>query len=177
MPTATRTTLAEYMEMDYQPDREFVDGELRERNVGQNEHARLQVLLSAWFAQHEDEWHVVTFSDIRVQIAPTMVLIPDVLLTRPIPQPAVIQTPPVLCVEIISPDDTLAETKTKCLNYLGMGATAAWIIDPWKRAGYWSYGSGDQECFWRKANTLEIPGTPIWVDLLPLFEKIALTRS
>jgi hypothetical protein len=34
MATSTRLSLLEYMKTSYRPDREFVDGELRERNVG-----------------------------------------------------------------------------------------------------------------------------------------------
>jgi hypothetical protein len=48
MATSTRLSLLEYMETSYQPDREFIDGELLERNVGKWEHARLQALLAAW---------------------------------------------------------------------------------------------------------------------------------
>ena len=47
MATSTRLSLSEYMKTSYRPDREYVDGELLERNVGKWEHARLQALLAA----------------------------------------------------------------------------------------------------------------------------------
>ena len=47
MATSTSLSLSEYMKTSYRPDREFVDGELRERNVGKWEHARLQALLAS----------------------------------------------------------------------------------------------------------------------------------
>src|ERR1035438_7470738 len=38
------SSLAEYLGVDFRPDREFIDGEIRERNVGKTEHARVQAL-------------------------------------------------------------------------------------------------------------------------------------
>jgi hypothetical protein len=55
MATILHIPLQEYLETDYRPDREYVDGEIRERNVGKTEHARVQALLAAWFANHEQE--------------------------------------------------------------------------------------------------------------------------
>jgi hypothetical protein len=51
MSTATQVRtlsldLADYLETTYRPDREYVNGELRERNVGKFEHARLQSLFA-----------------------------------------------------------------------------------------------------------------------------------
>jgi Uma2 family endonuclease len=34
MATTMRIPLSEYLETSYRPDREYVDGEIRERNVG-----------------------------------------------------------------------------------------------------------------------------------------------
>jgi len=45
MATSTHISLIEYMKTSYRPDREYIDGELFERNVGNWEHARLYRLL------------------------------------------------------------------------------------------------------------------------------------
>lgn len=42
-------TIEEYLQTSYDPDCEYIDGELEERNVGKWEHARLQYLLATWF--------------------------------------------------------------------------------------------------------------------------------
>ena len=55
MATAVVVSLAECLETSYRPDCEYVDGELRERNVGKWEHARVQWLLAAWFGRHESD--------------------------------------------------------------------------------------------------------------------------
>jgi hypothetical protein len=39
MATISRVRLEEYLDLSFRPDREYVDGEIRERNVGKWEHA------------------------------------------------------------------------------------------------------------------------------------------
>ncbi len=51
MATPTQISITEYLNTSYRPDREYVDGEVRERNVGKWEHARVQALLAAWFRE------------------------------------------------------------------------------------------------------------------------------
>ena len=58
MATSTRLSLLQYLKTSYRPDREYVDGELLERNVGKWEHARLQALLASWFQSQEKSWSV-----------------------------------------------------------------------------------------------------------------------
>ncbi len=41
LASATTIPITEYLETSYRPDREYVDGELRERNVGKWERARV----------------------------------------------------------------------------------------------------------------------------------------
>jgi hypothetical protein len=73
-------TLAEYLDVDFRPDREFIDGEIRERNVGKTEHARVQALLAAWFANHEDEWGIEVGTEWRVRVAEDRVRVPDLAI-------------------------------------------------------------------------------------------------
>jgi len=45
--------LSEYLNTEYEPDCDYVDGILEERNVGKNRHSRTQTLLIAWLAARE----------------------------------------------------------------------------------------------------------------------------
>jgi hypothetical protein len=94
MATILQIPLEEYNGIIYRPDREYVDGEIRERNVGKYEHARVQALLARWFGNHEQEWGVQVVTEQRVQVSPTRVRIPDVALLTPGAQPDVIVDPP-----------------------------------------------------------------------------------
>jgi Putative restriction endonuclease len=79
MATSLHISISEYLRTTYRPDREYVDGELLERNVGKWDHARIQALLGAWFYNHEHEWNVIVATEPRVQVSPTRIRIPDVL--------------------------------------------------------------------------------------------------
>ncbi len=79
MASATQITVSEYLDTIYHPDREYVDGELRERNVGKWEHARVQWLLAGWFVKHESAWNVIGSTEQRMRISPTRIRIPDLV--------------------------------------------------------------------------------------------------
>jgi hypothetical protein len=55
MATVIHIPLHEYLSTSYRPDCEYVDGEVRGRNVGKYEHARVQALLARWFGNHEQD--------------------------------------------------------------------------------------------------------------------------
>jgi Uma2 family endonuclease len=167
MATSTRLSLLQYLNRSYRPDREYIDGELLERNVGKWEHARLQALLASWFQSQEKSWSVKVATEQRVQVAPTRVRIPDVMLVSRGPQPDVTIEPPVLVVEILSPDDTYTETQSRAADYLRMGVPCVWIIDPLSRTGRQCVGDA-----WTAASILAAPGTSIRVDLLELFGRL-----
>ena len=164
MATSTRLSLFDYLKTSYRPDREYVDGELLQRNVGKWEHARLQALLAAWLQSQEKSWSVKVATEQRVKVSATRVRIPDVMLVSRGPQPEVIIEPPVLVVEILSPDDTYTETQSRAADYLHMGVPCVWIIDPASRTGRQRIGDA-----WIAADPLAVPGTEIRVNLLRLF--------
>ena len=83
------------------------------------------------------------------------------------PQPEVTVAPPVLVVEILSPDDSYTETQSRSADYLHMGVPCVWIIDPTSRTGRQCIGDA-----WTAADKLEVPGTKIQVNLLELFADL-----
>ena len=155
------------METTYHPDREYVDGELRERNVGKWEHSRVQSLLDQWFGQNRKEWFVLSATGLRVQVTPDRVRIPDLTITTPGPKPDVLTESPVLVIEILSPDDSYTDTVIRAQDYLEMGVLMVWIIDPRSRTGRMCQGSN-----WTASERLTLPGTEIYVDLDAIFSKI-----
>ena len=61
MSTGTVVTLSEYLATSYRPDCEYLDGELLERNVGEWDHSRLQMLLSRYLSVRHLSCHVKHF--------------------------------------------------------------------------------------------------------------------
>ena len=167
MATTFPILLREYLATVYRPDREYVDGEIRERNVGKYEHARIQALLARWFGNHEQVWGVQVVTEQRVQVSPTRVRIPDVALLTLGSQPDVIFEPPLLVVEILSPDDSYSDTQERAQDYRAMGVETVWIIDPKTRSGRMCCGAE-----WIEASRLEVRGTPLYVNLPDIFSQL-----
>ena len=167
MASATTLSMAEYLDTSYRPDREYLDGELLERNVGKWEHARVQWMLANWFGSRESLWGVVGATEQRLQVSPGRVRIPDLVVLFPGPQPDVLVDPPLLVIEILSPGDTYSDTQQRSDDYLRMGVRCLWIIDPETRSGRMCSGPD-----WVAAPRLEVPGTGLFVDLDAIFAGI-----
>ena len=172
MATSPHLSITEYLNTDYDPDLEYVDGHLVERNVGKWEHGRTQAALAAWFFQHEKEWKIQTATDVRTRVTWTRVRLPDVLLVGLGAQPAVVEEPPVLAVEILSDGDTLAAAKKKCDEYIAMGAKGVWIVNPLNRTAHQWDGSA-----WKESTRLEVAGTPVYVEVQYLWERLDRTKA
>jgi Uma2 family endonuclease len=167
MATVLHIPLHEYLGKSFRPDREYVDGEIRERNVGKYEHARVQALLARWFGNHEQEWGVQVVTEQRVQVSPTRVRIPDVTLLTLGAQPDVISDPPLLVIEILSPDDSYSDTQERAQDYRAMGVETVWIIDPKTRTGRMCSGAE-----WVESSRLEVKGTPLYINLPDIFSQL-----
>ena len=172
MPSATQIPVSEYLQTSYRPDREYVDGEVRERNVGKWEHSRLQWLLAGWFGNHEALWDIIGSTEQRIQVSSDRIRIPDLVVLRPHTQQDVLSDPPLLVIEILSPDDTYSDLEERCQDYTSMGVETTWIIDPKTRTGRISSGPN-----WQAAERLEVPGSPIYVHLPTLFAQITTKAS
>jgi Uma2 family endonuclease len=167
MATAVLIPISEYLRTSYRPDREYIDGEVVERNMGKWFHARVQALLTAWFYQHEREWRIQTATEWRTRVSETRVRIPDVVLVPRGPQADVLNTPPVLVIEILSPDDSYSETQRRAQDYFNMGVETIWVIDPETRTARICVGAN-----WTEARRLVVPGTEIYVELDGLFAQL-----
>ena len=164
MATSTLVPIAEYLHTTYHPDREYLDGELRERNVGKWEHARLQYLIGLWFGKHESVWNVMGSVEQRMQVAPRRIRIPDIVVLVAQEPPDVLIDPPLLVIEVLSPDDTYSDTQERASDYLSMGVQTIWIIDPETRSARMCVGNS-----WIETSHLQVPGTPIYLDLSAVF--------
>lgn len=167
MASTTHIPVSEYLQTNFRPDREYVDGEVRERNVGKFEHARIKALLAGWFISHETLWSAIVVTEQRVRVSGSRVRIPDVALVTPGPHPDVLIDPPILVVEILSPDDTYSDTEERATDYLAMGTKVVWIIDPKTRTGRMCIGQA-----WVAAHRLDVPDTAIYVELPDIFRSL-----
>ena len=106
---ATLISLDEYLNTSYEPDMEFVDGELVRRNVGTPRHGWLQGIVVSYFRQFRESHRINAFVDARLLVDSTTGRhrIPDVMvLETPHRMGKVVLDVPVIVVEIKSPEDT-----------------------------------------------------------------------
>lgn len=132
--TAQAVPLETYLHTSYRPDCDWIEGELRERNVGQFEHSNLQGELIAYFRAKREEWRVRALPEQRVRVGPRKYRIPDIsVIGLDAERTPILTEPPLLVIEIMSPDDTAADLHDRCLEYLQMGVKNIWVFDPFKQ--------------------------------------------
>ena len=80
---------------------------------------------------------VFPLPELRSQVTNTRVRIPDVTVVElPLPEEEILTSPPWLCIEIMSPDDTMASMQDRIDDYIAFGISNIWVIDPWKNRGW-----------------------------------------
>jgi len=158
--------VAEYLSTSYSPDCDYVDGVLVERNVGEKDHSRAQGLLVGYLVNRRKEWKIHVFPEQRVQIKPSRFRVPDVCVVAGAePDEQILTTPPLVCVEILSPDDRWSRMQEKIDDYLSFGVRHVWVIDPRSRKAYAFTPAGMHEVSELRAQNPEIV-----VPLQALFE-------
>jgi Uma2 family endonuclease len=168
MSSTTTISVSEYLSSSYSPDRDFVDGRVEERNVGEHDHAAVQAALILWFGQRQKEWNIEVLPEQRIRISPTRFRVPDVCLVsldEPVEQ--ILTKPPLACIEILSPEDTLRRMQERVNDYRDFGVPNIWVLDPAMQRGYDCTSSGFMD-----AIEFTILGTPIHLTLSELFAKI-----
>jgi Uma2 family endonuclease len=131
MSATTHIPIEVYLRSSYEPDAEYVDGEIEERPTGENDHSAWQEAICFWFRQHARDWNVRVRPELRVQVAPARFRVPDVtVLSRDQPIEPIVTQPPLAVFEVLSPEDSLQRLKRKLEDYRIMGIPEIWIIDP-----------------------------------------------
>jgi Uma2 family endonuclease len=170
MTTATHLpiSVSEYLHTSYQPDCDYVDGVIEERNLGELDHAAVQEELLAWLRQNRSEWGIRTYPEIRVQTTETRFRIADIcIVSVSAPREQIIQTPPVAIIEILSPEDRVSRYSERLEDYRAMGVKNIWVVDPATRRGFdCSTGS------WIETVHFAAAASSIHIDLGAIFAAI-----
>lgn len=168
MGAATLVSVEEYLRTSYSPDREYVDGRIVERNLGEKTHSSIQRNLLGWFWDRRKVLPYRAFPEQRVQVSPTRFRIPDVTVVQTSQfQGEIFTNPPHLCIEVLSKDDTLDYMQEKIDDYLRFGVPYVWIVNPRLRKGYISTKAGLVEA---ESGILETSDPGVRVPVVELFE-------
>jgi Uma2 family endonuclease len=156
-------TVREYLRTSYSPDCEYVNGRIVERNVGDKGRSILQMFLAGLFWVNRAAWGVEVYPELRTKLATKLYRIPDVLVVRAgLRFESVLDHPPLIAIEILSPDDSLGDLQEKVEEYVAFGIEHIWAFDPRKRLAWWADRGGLHLV---KTGELTVPGTPIRVAL------------
>lgn len=96
--------------------------------------------------------------------------IPDVcVISRGQPIEPVFTKPPLVCIEVLSKDDTLRSMQARIDDYVAFGVPNIWILDPVARRAYVCSGKSLRE---PEDNVLRAPEPAIEISLADLFREL-----
>jgi Uma2 family endonuclease len=169
MDVAALIPVEEYLETSYSPDREYRDGLLVERNVGDRAHAALQIALAAYVYNRRKQWKIHPYTELRVKVREKWYPIPDLcIFSLPYFEERYPTKPPLLWIEILSHDDRMVDVWGNAKELVANGVPYVWIIDPNTLASELRTADGIESV--REA-TLRIPNTPIVIPLAEVMEQ------
>jgi Uma2 family endonuclease len=167
MGTTTLVSVEEYLRTSFpDADREYVDGRIVERNVGEVDHSDVQSSFLHYLRTHHKK-RVWAGVEVRVQVKATRFRIPDVtVVLGPKPAERIIRTPPAIAIEVLSPDDRAGYLEEKIADYLTFGIPYIWVINPETRRAFAHTPQGSHEV---KDGVLRAESVDIEVPLSEIF--------
>lgn len=165
----------EYLRSSYRPDRDYVDGELLERNTGEKPHSRLQKLLLRMLESYEQALSVEVLPEQRLQINSSRFRVPDLMVTTSNDaEPRIVKEPPLLCIEILSSEDRMSAMEERVRDYASLGVPTSWVLDPWRSLAY----QAEPSCVLQPENTSLVAAAGAIViavdDLFAELERLSL---
>ena len=168
MSAGTLLSVEDYLNTSYSPDMEYRDGVLVERNVGEKGHALLQIALASYLHARRKQWQILAYTELRVKVRHRWYPIPDVCIyMRPEFEGRYPSVPPLLWVEILSPDDRMSDVWRKADELIANGVPNVWIIDPETLESELRTPAGVTKL---TDKTLRLPDSPIVIPLLEVME-------
>ncbi len=168
MAAGTQISVEEYLKTVYRPDCDYVDGVVEERNLGECDHSWIQGQSCRIFsAIGYRQTGIIAVPEWRFQVKPTRFRVPDVIVTRGKPEEQILTQPPLLCIEILSPEDTVSRTNVRVRDYLDFGVPVVWVVDPAERA-VWIYRPNGMEQ--AVGESVKLDGTDIEVPFSEIFD-------
>lgn len=138
--------------------------------MGEFDHANLQSELLTWLRNSAVEWGVRALAEQRVQISSARFRVPDIcVLRRDLSIEQIVRHAPLICIEVLSKDDSLHDIRERVDDYIRMGVAHVWLLDPASRKAYVCTEKGMNE---PQDGELHVPETPIRISLTDLFDRL-----
>jgi len=170
MATSHLISIEEYLSSDYEPDVDYVDGRIEERNMGETDHSKLQGRIYFLLTLRQEDWHLLALPEQRVQVSPTRFRVPDVCVVREEDADnPIITEAPLLCLEVLSPGQSLKAIRKRAQDFFNMGVPEVWVFDPPTQTACVCLPNSMTE---HKDGTLRLEGTPIELSLTEVFKAL-----
>jgi Uma2 family endonuclease len=152
LPTPPPVSVEEYLHTSY-PDGDRIV----ERSMGTPGHGALQKIPVVHLAAFEKPLHIAVRPECRTRIEETRYRVPGVLvMTRPFRQnDRIVLDPPLLAIEILSPDDRMRDVMHRFREYERFGVRHIVQMDPEDRTTF-LFHNGD--LVRRDLSSFEVPG-------------------
>ena len=134
--------------------------------MGELDHALAQARITAFFFNLYKESGLLPIPELRMRLRPGKYRIPDVLVTRGKPDEQILTKPPLLCIEILSPEDRLSRVNARVQEYLDFGVAVVWVVDPIDKT-VWIYRKTGME---QAHGSVKLDGTDIEVPFSEIFD-------
>jgi Uma2 family endonuclease len=131
MATTPLVSVEAYLETQFvDGDREYLEGQILERNVGEIDHGDLQGTIYYYLRSRYGD-RLWTGVEIRVQVSRNRFHVPDIVVVEGSrPQGRIITMPPLLVIEVRSRDDRAEDIQERIDDYLGFGVRFVWVVNP-----------------------------------------------
>jgi Uma2 family endonuclease len=167
---ANKTPVEVYLQSNYRPDCDYIDGEVRERNLGERSHSSVQKFFIGFLAAREQEWGIRVLPGQRVRVSESNYRVADVcVVLRSTRFEPIVRTPPLLCVEVVAREDDMSEVQDRVDDYIRMGVRTVWVIDPKYRRSYMADRLGALEL---AVGMLTVSNTGIQVSTAKIFREL-----
>jgi len=128
LPESPLLSVEDYLNTSYDPDVEYIDGALQERNVGDWLHALIQS--NVLFALRRKYPHLKVVAELRSSVTETRYRLPDVCVLLSAPKTRYLLDAAYLVVEVLSEGDVMSVAMEKLREYANKGVQNIWLIDP-----------------------------------------------
>jgi len=163
-------SVEEYLRTSYRPDCDYVDGVVEERNFGEWEHSQIQSRILKLIAKYEEDWGVDSMVECRLQVSERRYRLPDVMILPRLQRvDRIVREAPLVCIEVLSPEDSWTKIRARLNDYLAMGVKHVWCFDPDSREVRRYTDSGFVVV---TVPVLEVEGTPIRLVLAEIFSVL-----
>jgi Uma2 family endonuclease len=166
MGTTALVSVEDYLSTSFPDgDREYIDGQIVERNMGESQHALIQTLIAGYLLVHYGQYRAVV--ECRMKVTKSRYRIPDVcVVIRAYPKSGPLVEAPFLVVEVLSPDDRAGDMEEKVADYLGCGVNYVWVVNPETHRAFVHTAEGSREA---KDGVLRTENPVIELPLAELF--------